>query len=194
MSDLPAGPYDVILCDPPWPYDDSRTRASVGAARSAYPCPPLRELSTLRVDLIAATTSVLAMWWTGPKSKEARDLAEAWGFEVVTMKLFSWVKLRPAFPAWDDAGLMRLSDVYKGIGHYTQGNTEDVLLGVKGSPRLRRVVRDVSQVVIAPRGRHSAKPPEVRTRLERLFGDVRRVELFARETAPGWTSWGDELP
>lgn len=188
---LPAGPYDVILADPPWPYDDSRSRASVGAARSAYRCPPLRDLTTLRVDLIAAPTSVLAMWWTGPKHKEAVALAEAWGFQVVTMKLFSWTKLNPKTWAWGERPI-QTADVYKGIGHYTQGNTEDVLLGVKGSPRLARVARNVSQVVVAPRGRHSAKPPEVPARLERLFGDVRRIELFARETRPGWDAWGDE--
>ena len=26
------------------------------------------------------------------------------------------------------------------------------------------------------------------------YGKVKRVELFARERRPGWTSWGNELP
>lgn len=40
---------------------------------------------------------------------------------------------------------------------------------------------------------HSRKPGEARTGLERLFGDVRRIEMFARETAPGWDAWGDQV-
>ena len=26
------------------------------------------------------------------------------------------------------------------------------------------------------------------------MGDLPRIELFARETAPGWDSWGNEVP
>ena len=26
-----------------------------------------------------------------------------------------------------------------------------------------------------------------------LMGDVPRIELFARERAPGWDAWGDEI-
>lgn len=51
------------------------------------------------------------------------------------------------------------------------------------------------EVVLAPRpgGRHSAKPPEVRRRIEELLGDVPRVELFARERVAGWDAWGNEV-
>lgn len=46
-------------------------------------------------------------------------------------------------------------------------------------------------VLRAPRGRHSAKPAEVRRRIDDLMGpDLPRVELFARERAPGWDAWG----
>lgn len=27
-----------------------------------------------------------------------------------------------------------------------------------------------------------------------LMGDLPRIELFAREAAPGWDAWGDEAP
>lgn len=48
-------------------------------------------------------------------------------------------------------------------------------------------------VIEAPRGTHSEKPDEAYTALERLFGDVRRIDLFARKQRPGWTAWGDEV-
>ena len=41
--------------------------------------------------------------------------------------------------------------------------------------------------------KHSKKPDEVRDRILQLMGDVPRVELFARETAVGWASWGNQL-
>lgn len=37
------------------------------------------------------------------------------------------------------------------------------------------------------------KPAEVRSRIVALAGDLPRVELFARERAPGWEAWGNEL-
>jgi N6-adenosine-specific RNA methylase IME4 len=51
----------------------------------------------------------------------------------------------------------------------------------------------VEQVLFAPIREHSRKPDEVRARIDRLVGDVPRIELFAREQAPGWHAWGDEL-
>jgi N6-adenosine-specific RNA methylase IME4 len=29
--------------------------------------------------------------------------------------------------------------------------------------------------------------------LERLYGEVRRLDLFARRPRPGWTVWGAEV-
>lgn len=51
------------------------------------------------------------------------------------------------------------------------------------------------QVLRAPRGSHSAKPVEVRRRIDALMGEgPSRVELFARERADGWDAWGAEVP
>jgi len=48
-------------------------------------------------------------------------------------------------------------------------------------------------MVYAPLAEHSTKPAEVRHRLELLYGDVPRVELFARgPRAPGWVGFGNE--
>jgi N6-adenosine-specific RNA methylase IME4 len=54
-------------------------------------------------------------------------------------------------------------------------------------------MNDVSQVVIAPVTRHSEKPEEVRHRIEALYGQQRRIELFARSQALGWEALGDEI-
>lgn len=47
---------------------------------------------------------------------------------------------------------------------------------------------------MSPIREHSRKPDEVRDRIVELLGDLPRIELFAREAAPGWDCWGKEAP
>jgi len=65
------------------------------------------------------------------------------------------------------------------------------LLGKIGQPQ--RISKEVKQIVIAPRSKHSEKPKEVRNRIVKLMGDLPRIELFAREKTDGWDSWGNEV-
>ena len=73
-----------------------------------------------------------------------------------------------------------------------QGNAELCLLATKGQPH--RISKSVKQIVLAPRGRHSEKPAEVRERIVSLLGEQNRIELFARQYAEGWDCWGNEAP
>lgn len=74
--------------------------------------------------------------------------------------------------------------------HWTRANAEICLLAVRGHPK--RQAKDVHQVIISHVEEHSKKPDEVRERIERLMGDVPRIELFARQKADGWDVWGNE--
>jgi MT-A70 len=76
-------------------------------------------------------------------------------------------------------------------GYWTRSNTEACLFATKGAPM--RLATDVHQVVLAPVGEHSAKPEEVRRRIERLFGGP-FLELYGRRPVAGWTVWGNEIP
>lgn len=69
------------------------------------------------------------------------------------------------------------------MGHWTRANAEICLLAVRGHPK--RQAKDVHQVIISHVEEHSKKPDEVRERIERLMGDVPRIELFARQKADG---------
>lgn len=77
------------------------------------------------------------------------------------------------------------------MGRWTMGNIEICLLGVKGKPK--RITKNIKQLVIAERKRHSEKPNIVRERIVELMGDLPRVELFAREKKDGWDVWGNEV-
>ena len=121
------------------------------------------------------------MWATFPMLREALELIEAWGFEYKTIA-FCWVKQN------------KNSDgIFKGMGYYTRSNAEICLLATRGRV-LERKSRSVSSVIISHIERHSKKPAETRDRIVELFGDLPRIELFARETTPGWDCWGNEVP
>ena len=115
-----------------------------------------------------------------PKLQEALDTIKAWGFKYKTCA-FCWVKQNP-----------KSGGIYAGLGRWVQGNAELCLLATKGHPH--RISKSVKQIVMAPRGRHSAKPAEVRDRIVSLMGeDTERIELFARNYADGWDCWGNEV-
>jgi N6-adenosine-specific RNA methylase IME4 len=176
----PAGRrYGVILADPPWQY--AHTTAQ-GAAARHYATLSDADLAALPVAQLAADPCALLLWATGPKLDVAVDTMRRWGFTYKTV-FFTWVKTldgtRPVF----------------GLGHYTRSCTELCLLGVRGrtAARMRRS-RRVAQLITAARREHSRKPAEARARVDEFFGaHVRKLELCAREHAPRWDAWGDDV-
>lgn len=180
-----SGRFQIVYADPPWQYRDRGIR---GAADQHYSTLTLDQICALPVARLAAPDAALFLWVTWPMIADAFRVIDAWGFTFKT-GAFAWVKTTKN--AGDAVGL----------GHWTRGNTEPCLLATRGKPRrldagVRQVVLDESlpeSTVFAPRGAHSAKPPAVRDLIVRLLGDLPRVELFARERAPGWHSWGNEL-
>lgn len=58
---------------------------------------------------------------------------------------------------------------------------------------MKRKDRAVRRLIVAPRNRHSEKPIEAYSRIERLFGNVSRDELFARIRRAGWDAFGNQI-
>ena len=196
-----SGKYSLIYADPPWAYGNT---ISNGAAVDHYSTMQLIDLKRLPVWELAAENAVLTMWYTGTHNQEAMELAEAWGFTVRTMKLFTWVKLNQlaelritkALAEGDVADFYDFLDLLNAEtrmngGNHTRANTEDVLIATRGAG-LERKHAGIKQVVYSPLGAHSEKPWEVRHRLELLYGDVPRIELFSRSAAQGWNHWGNQ--
>ncbi|EMF7563811.1 DNA methyltransferase [Serratia marcescens] len=195
--------YQLIYADPPWDY---KNRVSNGAATKKYPTMKIEDIKRLPIWSIAAPDSILAMWYTSTHVDEACKLAEAWGFSVRTMKAFTWVKLnqqaeirfnkaleqQTIFDFTDLLDMLNAETRMNG-GNYTRANSEDVLIAVRGQG-IERASASIKQVVFSCLGEHSAKPWEVRRRLELLYGDVSRIELFSRGDAPGWDHWGNQCP
>jgi N6-adenosine-specific RNA methylase IME4 len=173
--------YSIIYADPPWKYLWGEGKEGGHfAPEKHYPTLSVDELCEFDVKAISNKNSVLALWATSPCLPDAIKVMNSWGFKYKTV-LFVWIKQNP-----------RSLTVVTGPGSYTRSAAEYILLGMRG--HIKRISTEViPQVVFAPRGRHSEKPGVFRDYLISLFGDLPRVELFARYAAPGWDVFGNEV-
>ena len=89
-------------------------------------------------------------------------------------------------------GLIKFENA--GLGQYFRGLDEVCLFGVKGVLPYKTLDGKRQQgktVLIAPRGKHSEKPKEMYTMIEKV-SYTPCIELFARNTRDGFDSWGNE--
>jgi len=161
--------FGTIYADPPWSYDNT---SSNGAAENHYATMSLEELHALPIGELAADNAHLHLWATSPLLVDAIRLMETWGFNYKSS--FVWVKPQ------------------LGMGNYWRVSHEFLLLGVRGSGSAfaDKGLRSWGQF---DRGRHSAKPEEVRAMIERGSAGP-RLELFGRAPVERWAVWGNQAP
>jgi N6-adenosine-specific RNA methylase IME4 len=172
--------YKVIYADPPWNWRAWSKKGEDRSAKKHYPVMTLEAIKNLGIESIADVNSVLFLWAIDPMLDVAFDVIKAWGFEYKTVG-FYWIKTN-----------VKTDGFFTGLGYYTRSNPEQCLLATRGKP-LERLDKGVRKLVVSPRGRHSEKPREVRDRITRLYGNIPRVELFAREQIADWDVWGNEV-
>ena len=171
--------YNIIYLDPPWTYrvhttDNNGTRN----ANHFYKTMSDQDIIKLPIRKISAPDCALFLWVTNPNLLLLSDIFKSWDFTFKTIA-FTWVKTYNSGKVWC------------GLGHYTRSGSESCFLATRGRPKV--INHSVKQVIIAPYTRHSEKPPEVRDRIVQLYGDLPRIELFARTTSQGWDAMGNEL-
>ncbi len=174
--------YKIIYADPPWSYGGRglmNQLKKIVPITEHYPTMKTDEICNLPIKDLADKDCVLFMWVTYPHLENAFKVMKAWGFKYSTCG-FEWFKTHKSGKPTHFMGAWVVG-----------GAIEIVLIGHKGSPK--RISKKVKRLIIANRGRHSAKPPEVRDRIVELMGDIPRVELFAREKPSGWDVWGNEV-
>ena len=178
MDNLPDKKYGVIYADPPWLF---RTRSDKGKEKSPekhYSCMSLNDICKMNVKDISLPDSVLLMWVCDPMLDQAFKVIESWGFTYKTVG-FTWAKTNK-----------NTMGFFTGLGYWTRGNPEMCLLATKGRPK--RIHKDVAQLVISQRQKHSEKPL-IHKDIEDLV-DGPYIELFARKKPrDGWDYWGNEV-
>ena len=176
--------YNVIYADPPWTFATYSQKGKGRSAEAHYSCLSFDDLREIPVAGWAARDSILLLWVTDPLLPRGLELIEAWGFTYKTVG-FYWAKLNKAA----SPGACSEDDFFTGMGFWTRANAEQCLLATRGSPK--RIAKDVRRLVVAPRREHSRKPDAVYDRIERL-ADGPYLEMFARNSRPGWDTWGTQ--
>jgi len=164
--------YNIILADPPWSMNG-------GVYNPSYPTMGVSDICTLPIRGMADNNCALFLWVLNSRLDEGLTVMKSWGFDFKTVA-FCWVKTS------QKTGMPNCR-----VGSFTLGGIELCLLGLKG--KLKRETLNVRQVLLQPRQRHSQKPNKIRNDIVKLYGDLPRIELFAREKVEGWDCWGNEV-
>lgn len=191
---LPRRHFGCVVADPAWRFK-SRTALQAQNWDSRrdvdkhYNTMDLEAIKAMPVRDIAAKDAHLFLWVTGPCLPWGFEVMHAWGFKYSSVA-FTWVKLRRSY----DARQLRVlpsaeADLHVGLGLTTRKNAEFCLLGRRGNAK--RLAKDVREIIMAPVREHSRKPDEAAARIERYCAGP-YLELFARASRPGWTTWGRE--
>jgi N6-adenosine-specific RNA methylase IME4 len=182
--------YDLIMADPPWP---TRLYSAKGEGKSFarhYGAMTFEAIAALPVGQLAARDCILFLWCTWPlllhggdpqrhyKGADASrsrvgECIKAWGPRYVSGG--SWLKRTVT------------GKVAFGTGYRVRSSTEPFLLAVWGAPLTSRRERNLIDGLARE---HSRKPEEAFAWCERYMPGARRVELFSRQSRPGWDSWG----
>jgi N6-adenosine-specific RNA methylase IME4 len=173
------GPFALIYADPPWEFETYSFKGKKGYGDDHYPVLSQAQIADFRVQdrpisSIATTAAALYLWTTIPHLLIGLEVMAAWGFDYKAHGV--WIKPTP------------------GLGTIFKNQHEVLLYGTKGD--MPAPLYHPPSVFSYPRGRHSAKPPEIRQAIERMypnFGAASRLELFARGENPGWSNYGFEV-
>lgn len=174
LDALALGKFVVLYADPPWRYENPPMGGSNRSIENQYPTMDLAEICALPIGEIAHDNAVLFLWATNPKLRECMDVLDAWEFVYRTEMV--WVK----------------EDI--GMGYHVREQHEGLLIAKRGELPPPRPEDRPSSVATAPRLEHSAKPPLFYDLIDRMYPDVRKIELFGRGAVgrPLWTTWGNQ--
>ena len=174
--------FACIMADPPWHYGRSWDTGSEkaqykGFNNKAVPMPydqmKLPEIKALPVGELAADQCDLYLWATQKYLPDAFDVLKAWGFRYC--QTLTWCKAPRG----------------TGQGGLYCPTTEFLILGRRGKmPAKKRI--DSTWWQVKRQKRHSQKPEFFHDMIESQ-SDGPRLELFARRTRLGWSTWGNEV-
>jgi N6-adenosine-specific RNA methylase IME4 len=180
-----AGTFRAVSADAPWHHSSYSIKGQGRSPSRHYPTMPLKDICALPVADVVGKDCHLFMWTTQPHLQQSFQVIEAWGFKYSSVFAF-WIKLSPKKA---DVMWMQPSDFPMGMGFTTRKNVELLLLGRRGSPK--RLVKNMPDLIFAARREHSRKPDLAYQRIEQYCVGP-RLDLFPRESRPGWVPWGNE--
>lgn len=177
FEELNGKKYSIIYADPPWEYSNQNMYGEggrdTGGALTHYPTMTDEAICAMPVSGILTENAMLFMWAVSPKMPASMEVGVSWGFKYEDIA-FVWEK-----------GVSN-------PGHYTMSSTELCLLFVRGK-NIKPAV-EYSEYLFCERGRHSEKPWIVRDYIHKMYPNLNKIELFARNLlgSTDWDFWGNQ--
>lgn len=176
-----SNPYDIVYVDPPWDYKGQLQHSKpglgdTGGAVKHYSTVTLPRLKEFPMQGILSKDALVFMWVTNPHLDQGIDLLRSWGLKYATVG-FVWNKMRV------------------NPGFYTMSQCELCLVAKNKGGKIPRPrgARNIRQYIESMREKHSKKPDDARVRIDKMFPEQSKLELFARDASSGWDVWGDEV-
>lgn len=173
--------YGLIYADPPWKQSKGgkkSVRENSSGKPLDYPTCSLDEIKEhLRLATESTTeNSILFLWTIDKYLFEAQQIAESLGYKLHARMIWDKVTGIPA------AFTVRYGHEY--LLYMYKGKLTPVVKDERG--KIHTVFRE--RVT-----KHSKKPDIAYEIIERLYPDLKKLEMYARETRDGWDSFGNEV-
>jgi N6-adenosine-specific RNA methylase IME4 len=180
VSSTKGRQFATVLCDPPWQFTNKTGKVAPEHRRlRRYNTLNLNEIRVLPVASFCTPTAHLYLWCPNALLPDGLAVMQGWGFTYKSNIV--WHKVRK------DGG----SDG-RGVGFYFRNVTELLLFGVRGR-NARTLAPGRRQVnLLATRKREHSRKPDEQYALIEACSPGPYLELFARGTRKGWTTWGDQ--
>lgn len=172
--------FRTVLADPPWQFQNRTGKMAPEHKRlNRYSTMTLDDILALPVADVLEDAAHLYLWVPNALLPEGLKVLEAWGFQYKSNLV--WHKIRK------DGG-----PDGRGVGFYFRNVTELILFGVKGK-KARTLAPGRSQVnfLATQKREHSRKPDELYPLIEACSPGP-FLEMFARGSRQGWTTWGNQ--
>ena len=172
--------FATVLADPPWQFQNRTGKMAPEHKRlNRYATMTLADIVALPVAQLLKETAHLYLWVPNALLPEGLRVLSAWGFQYKSNLV--WHKIR------QDG-----NPDGRGVGFYFRNTTELILFGVRGkNARTLAPGRRQVNIIKTQKREHSRKPDEAYTLIESCSPGP-FLELFARGSRPGWTTWGHQ--
>ena len=172
--------YNLIYADPPW-------KQSRGGAKSVrknssgkpleYPVCSLAEIEEHLKQAVSLTSenSILFLWTIDKYLIEAQQIAERLGYKLHARMIWDKVTGIPA------AFTVRYGHEY--LLYMYKGKLIPIAKEERG--KIHTVFRERAT-------KHSKKPQIAYEIIERLYPDLTKLEMYARQTRDSWDCWGND--
>lgn len=175
---VPSAGFAAAVVDPPW---ESKNRGV------HYRTCTLKQLFDLPFPEVLAHGAIVAVWVTNDPNKQffvRKQLLPKWGLDFIGE--WTWLKVtnsgEPVLPLGrDNHGRDRPRRSFEKVLVGQLNCASSTSLSQEWKPQ-------AAAMIAAVPGRHSQKPF-----LDCLLPPGPKLEVFARNLRPGWTSWGNEV-